>query len=140
MGNASARYAREFHCLHPRIRDMHFIDKPSSYGAYLCIGNLAHQMRYSVKLLEEELVAAGKPHVLQLALKGGDDKNPEHWELHADGHCVADGSGEFVRELFFDRARAFLDLCRDAVAAAELPDWSEHEYRLLCAARGIAAV
>ena len=32
----------------------------------------------------------------------------------------------------------FLDLCRDAVRAAKLPQWSQREYELLSAARGIA--
>lgn len=31
----------------------------------------------------------------------------------------------------------FLDLCRDAVYAAELRQWSQGEYELLSAARGI---
>ena len=34
----------------------------------------------------------------------------------------------------------FLDLCRDAVHAAELRQWSRREYELLSAARGIAEV
>ncbi len=34
----------------------------------------------------------------------------------------------------------FLDLCRDAVDAAKLCQWSQREYELLSAARGIAEV
>lgn len=54
--------------------------------------------------------------------------------------CVADGSGAFARERFYEGAEAFLDLCRDAVRAAKLPQWSQREYELLSAARGIAGV
>lgn len=34
----------------------------------------------------------------------------------------------------------FLDLCRDAVEAVELRQWSQREYELLSVARGIAGV
>lgn len=34
----------------------------------------------------------------------------------------------------------FLDLCRDAVDAAELCQWSQREYELLSAVRGIAMI
>ena len=34
----------------------------------------------------------------------------------------------------------FLDLCRDAVRAAELQQWSQGEYELLSAVRGVARV
>ncbi|MZJ38935.1 hypothetical protein GT464_03045 [Collinsella aerofaciens] len=52
--------------------------------------------------------------------------------------CVADGSGVFARECFCEGAEVFLDLCRDAVRAAELHQWSQREYELLSVARGIA--
>ena len=59
-------------------------------------------------------------------------------KLFADGVCVTDGSGVFARECFCEGAETFLDLCRDAVRAAELRQWSQREYELLSAARGIA--
>ena len=59
-------------------------------------------------------------------------------KLFADGVCVADGSGTFARECFSEGAEVFLDLCRDAVDAAELHQWNQREYELLSAARGIA--
>lgn len=52
--------------------------------------------------------------------------------------CVADRSGAFARECFCEGAEVFLDLCRDAVRAAELHQWSQREYELLSAARRIA--
>ena len=60
--------------------------------------------------------------------------------LFADGACVADGSGTFARECFYEGAEVFLDLCRDAVEAAELRQWSQREYELLSAVHGIAGV
>lgn len=67
-------------------------------------------------------------------------REPSSWKLFADGACVADGSGAFARECFCEGAEVFLDLCRDAVHAAELHQWSQREYELLSAARGIAGV
>ena len=97
-------------------------------------------MRFSVKTLEDELLAAGTPHVLQIKLQGDDSREPTDWTLFADGEDVASGSGAFARECFYEGARVFLDVCGDAVHAANLPEWSEREYRLLSAARKIAAV
>ena len=51
-----------------------------------------------------------------------------------------DGSSAFARECFCEGAEVFLDLCRNAVEAAELRQWSQREYELLSAARGIAGV
>lgn len=63
---------------------------------------------------------------------------PSSWELFADGECVASGSGAFARECFCEGAEVFLDLCRGAVRAAELRQWSQREYELLSAAREVA--
>lgn len=54
------------------------------------------------------------------------------------GACIADGSVDFARKYFCESAEVFLDLCRDAVDAAELRQWSQREYELLSVARGIA--
>lgn len=97
-------------------------------------------MRFTVQVLEEELCAAGNPHVLQIKLLGDDLREPSSWKLFADSACVASGSGDFARECFCEGAEVFLDLCRDAVRASELHQWSQREYELLSAARGIAGV
>lgn len=95
-------------------------------------------MRFTVQKFEEELCAAGNPHVLQIKLSGDNSREPSCWKLFADGTCIADGSGDFARKCFCEGAEVFLDLCRDAVSAAELHQWSQREYELLNAARGIA--
>lgn len=97
-------------------------------------------MRFTVQMLEEEFCVTGDPHVLQIKLFGDGSHEPSSWELFADGTCVADGSGVFARECFCEGAEVFLDLCRDAVEAAELRQWSQREYELLSAARGIVRV
>ena len=97
-------------------------------------------MRFTVQALEEGPCAAGGPLVLQIKLLGDDSREPSSWKLFADGACVADGSGAFARGCFCEGAEVFLDLCRDAVRATELHQWSQREYELLSAARGIAGV
>lgn len=140
MDNLSVRDERNFHNLAVEPKRMHLLDKPSGYASALVKSSLAHQMRFTVQKLEEELRAAGDPHVLQIKLLGDDSREPSSWKLFADGTCVADGSGAFARECFCKGAEVFLDLCRDAVDAAELHQWSQREYELLSAARGIATV
>ena len=140
MDDSSVHVERDFHNLTVNPRRMHLLDEPHGYVSALAKKNLAHQMRFSVKRLEDELLAAGAPHVLQIKLRGDDLREPSAWTLFANGEEVASGTGAFARECFYEGAGVFLDVCRDAVRVAGLPEWSEKEYRLLSAARKIAAV
>lgn len=119
---------------------MHLLDEPSGYASAMVKSSLSHQMRFTVQVLEEDLCAAGDPHVLQIQLLGDDSREPSSWKLFADGKCVVDGSGAFARECFCEGAEVFLDLCRDAVRATELHQWSQRKYELLSAARGVAGM
>lgn len=138
MDNFCSRDERNFHNLAVKPNRMHLLDKPCGYASALVKGSLAHQMRFTVQKLEEELCAAGDPHVLQIKLLGDDSREPSSWKLFADGECIASGSGAFARECFCEGAEVFLDLCRDAVETAELRQWGQREYELPSAARGIA--
>lgn len=138
MDNFSVRGEHNFHNLAAKPKRMGLLDEPSGYASAMVKSSLSHQMRFTVQALEEELCVAGDPHVLQIELLGTDSREPSSWELFADGTCIADGSGDFARECFCDGAEVFLDLCRDAVEAAELRHWSQREYELLSAARGVA--
>lgn len=138
MDNFSVCGERNFHNLAVKPKRMHLLDKPNGYASALVKSSLSHQMRFTVQKLEEELCAAGDPHVLQIKLIGDDSREASNWKLFADGTCVASGTGAFARECFCEGAEVFLDLCRDAVRAAELHQWSQREYELLSAARRIA--
>lgn len=140
MDNFSVRSERNFHNLATKPKRMHLLDEPSGYVSAMIKSSLSHQMCFTVQALEEELCAAGNPHVLKIKLLGDDSREPSSWKLFADGKCVADGSGAFARECFCEGAEVFLDLCRDAVEAAELHQWSQRECELLSAARGIAGM
>ncbi|RGJ85162.1 hypothetical protein DXD42_03515 [Collinsella sp. TM04-9] len=137
MDNFSVRSERNFHNLVVKPNHMHLLDKPNGYASAMVKSRLSHQMRFTVEKLEEELCAAGNPHVLQIKLLGDDSREPSSWKLFADGVCAADGSGAFARECFCEGAGVFLDLCRDAINTAELYQWSQREYELLSVARGI---
>ena len=140
MDNFSVRSERNFHNLTAKPKRMHLLDGPSGYASAMVKSSLSNQMRFTAQVLEKELSTAGNPHVLQIQLLGDDSREPASWKLFADGACVADGSGAFARECFCEGAEVFLDLCRDAVDAAELCQWSQREYELLSAAGGIAEV
>lgn len=140
MDNFSVRSERNFHNLVAKPKRMHLLDEPSGYASAMVKSSLSHQMRFTVKKLEEELCAAGNPHVLQVKLSGDDSREPSSWKLFADGTYIADGSGDFGRECFCEGAEVFLDLCSDAVRAARLHQWSQREHELLSVARGIAEV
>lgn len=138
MDNFSVRGERNFHNLVVKPNHMHLLDKPNGYASAMVKSSLSHQMRFTVQKLEEELCAVGDPHVLQIKLSGNDSREPSSWKLFADGVCIASGFGAFAHECFCEGTEVFLDLCRDAVHAAELRQWSQREYELLSAARGIA--
>lgn len=120
MDNFSVRSERNFHNLASKPKRMHLLDGPSGYASAMVKSSLSHQMRFTVQVLEEELCAAGDPHVLQIKLLGDDSREPSSWKLFADDKCIADGSGAFARKCFCERAEVFLDLCRDAVRATDL--------------------
>lgn len=140
MGNFSVHSERNFHNLVVKPKRMHLLDKPSGYASALAKSGLSHQMRFTVQKLEEEFCATGDPHVLQIKLLGDDSREPSSWKFFADGVCIASGSGAFARECFCGGDEVLLDLCRDAVCAAKLHQWSQREYELLRAARGIAGM
>ena len=140
MDNLSVRSERSFHNLVVKPNRMHLLDKPGGYASAMVKSSLSHQMCFTVQKLKEELCAAGNPHVLQIKLAGDDPREPSGWKLFADGTCVASGTGAFARECFCEGAEVFLNLCRDAASAAKLRQWSQREYELLSAARGIARV
>lgn len=140
MDNFSVHSERNFHNLVVKPNHMYLLDKPNGYASAMVKSSLSHQMRFTVQKLEEELCAAGNPHVLQIKLLGDGSREPSSWKLFADGQCVADGSGAFARECFSEGAEAFLDLCQDAVRATKTHQWSQRKYELLSAARGIARV
>lgn len=91
MDNFSVRSERNFHNLIVKPKRMHLLDEPSGYTSALVKSGLSHQMRFTIQKLEEELCAAGNPHVLQIQLLGDDSREPSSWKLFADGACVASG-------------------------------------------------
>ena len=107
MDESSVRAERDFHNLTVNPGRMHLLDEPYGYISALAKDNLAHQMRFSVKTLEDELLAAGTPHVLQIELQGDDSREPTAWTLFADGEDVASGTGAFARECFYEGAEVF---------------------------------
>lgn len=99
-------------------------------------------MQYSVEKLEKALAQEQAWHVLQINLKShkGDVKNPDSWDLYADGFMVAGGEGSFALQCFEESETKFQEVCREAIEAAQLPALTAEEYRLLCRTRAIAAV
>ena len=126
--------------LHAERRRLHLLAKPTGFVSGMAMDNPGFQMRYSVKVLSQELADAGEPRVLQLVLLGEDERNPRRWALYADGTEVASGTGDFARACFEESAERFLGVCREAVAANASTSFGKHGYELLEAARRIAAI
>lgn len=128
-----------FHNLRTEKKQLHLLVKPTGFVSGMAMDNPGFQMKHSVKLLEQELADAGEPRVLQLFLRG-DSKEPDAWELHADGCLIASGSGGFARECFEQSATRFLEICREAIAQNAGPSFGTAGYELLKAAKSVAQV
>ena len=107
MDNFSVRSERNFHNLAAKPKRMHLLDKPNGYASAMVKSSLSHQIRFTVQKLEEELCAAGDPHVLQVKLLGEDSCEPSSWKLFADGTCIADGSGDLPASVSARAPRCF---------------------------------
>lgn len=129
-----------FHNLRPEVKRLHLLVKPTGWTSGMAMDNPGFQMKHSVKLLEQELAETGEPRVLQLFLRGADSRDPDAWELYADGVMVASGTGAFARECFEESATRFLDLCREAVAQNAQESFGQDGYEMLLAAQRIAGV
>lgn len=64
MGISVVRCKRNFNDLTVKHKQMHLLDEPHYCSEARAKGNLAHQMRYSVELLEASLHSNDTPHVL----------------------------------------------------------------------------
>ena len=121
-------------------RRLHLLVKPTGHVSGLAMDNVGWQMRYSAKLLEGELARAGEARVIQLATYGADEREPDGWELFADGKKGASGTGGFARRCFEESAECFLETLREAVAANADEPFGEAELRVLGAARNVARI
>lgn len=129
-----------FHNLRTERKRLHLLVKPTGFVSGMAMDNPGFQMEYSVKLLEQELADAGEPRVLQLFLRGEDQKNPDAWELFADGTMVASGTGDFARECFEQSATRFLEVCREAIAQNAESSFGTAGHELLQAAKLVAQI
>ncbi len=139
MCDYSTWNASDFNSLYDQDEAIQYLDEPRGLGG-LGKNNLVYQMEYSVRLLEEELAQEDSFHLLQLVIHGEDKHHPACWNLYADGSRVAYGNGIYVRKLFCQDKRAFLELCKAAVKAHDLPVLAKREYQLLRAARNVAKI
>ena len=124
--------------LHPQPQPLKLLDKPCSFASSLAKANLAHQMRFSVQALEQELAASGQARVLQIGINQETGPDQGRWSLYANGQQVAGGTCSFARECFQQNERAFLNTCREAVELSS-QSLGKDEFRLLSLTRDIAA-
>ncbi len=129
----------EYINLRAESKPLHFPDEPSGFVSAMAKRSLAHQMRFSVEVLEEKLKNQGEPRVLQIKIDESSCECQSSWSLYANGSLVAHGSVAFARQCFEQGKWEFRDLCEAAVIASS-EALSNDEFRLLCASRAIAAV
>lgn len=58
----------EYINLRAESKPLHFPDEPSGFVSAMAKRSLAHQMRFSVEVLEEKLKNQGEPRVLQIKI------------------------------------------------------------------------
>ena len=129
----------EYINLHAEFKSLHFPDKPFGFASAMAKNSLAHQMRFSVESLENKLESQGEPRVLQFEIDESSCECEIGWSLYANGRLAASGSVAFARQCFEQGEWEFRDLCEAAVSSSS-EALSRDEFRLLRAARAIAAV
>ena len=113
-------------------REIHYLDVPHGFVSGMAKGNIAHQMRYSVDLLEQTLRSEGRYFLLQLKMDftGEGASCPSSWELFANGRCIASGDDGFAKECFYDSAETFMKVCREAIEASNVESLTPEEFKI----------
>lgn len=118
---------------------INYIEVPSGFVDGMAKGNVSYQMKASMRILEEELYAQDRPHVLQLRIPDREEAETI-WELYVDGLKTAYGNMDYAKQCFAQSATAFKDLCQSAIEDSAASPCTQQEYALLCKARRIAEV
>ena len=120
----------------------HYLDDPATHQPHSVteakgLRSLAHQMRFSIEMLQRRLEEEGKYYDLMLLRN---ERMQDRWHLFANGAEIAVLDDDFGYDCFDVSSTRFLERVEESLAASEVDPLSENEMRLLRSAKAIANV
>lgn len=120
----------------------HYLDDPATHHPHSVteakgLRSLAHQMRFSIEMLQRRLEDEGKYYDLMLLR---DEQLRDRWHLFANGMEIAVLDDDFGYDCFDVSNTRFLERIEESLAASEVDPLSENEMRLLRSAKAMANV
>lgn len=111
----------------------HYLDDPAIHQPHSVteakgLRSLAHQMRFSIEMLQRRLKEEGKYYDLALVR---DERMRDRWHLFANGMEVAVLDDDFGYDCFDASSMRFLERVEETLTTSGVESLSESEMRLL---------
>ena len=120
----------------------HHLDDPATHQPHSVteakgLRSLAHQMRFSIEMLQRRLEDEGKYYDLMLLR---DERTQDRWHLFANGMEIAVLDDDFGYDCFDMSSTRFLERVEKAFAASGVEPLSESEMRLFRSVKAIVSL
>lgn len=120
----------------------HYLDDPATHQPHSVteakgLRSLAHQMRFSIEMLQRKLEDEGKYYDLMLVR---DERMQDRWHLFANGMEVAVLDDDFGCDCFDVSSTRFLERVEEALMASRVEPLDESRMRLFRSARAMASI
>lgn len=120
----------------------HYLDDPAAHQPHSVteakgLQSLAHQMRFSIEMLQRKLEEEGKYYDLMLLR---DERMQDRWHLFANGMEIAVLDDDFGYNCFDASSTRFLERVEEALTASKVEPLDESEMRVLRSAKAMANI
>ena len=120
----------------------HYLDDPATHQPHSVteakgLRSLAHQMRFSIEMLQRKLEEEGRYYDLMLLR---DERMQDRWHLFANGMEIAVLDDDFGYDCFDVSSTRFLERVEETLMASKVEPLDESRMRLLRSAKAIVNV
>lgn len=120
----------------------HYLDDPATHQPHSVteakgLRSLAHQMRFSIEMLQRRLEDEGKYYDLMLLR---DERMRDRWHLFANGMEIAVLDDDFGYDCFDASSTRFFERVEEALTASKVEPLDESEMRVLRSAKAMANI
>lgn len=120
----------------------HHLDDPATHQPHSVteakgLRSLAHQMRFSIEMLQRRLKEEGKYYDLMLLR---DERMQDRWHLFANGMEIAVLDDDFGYDCFDVSSTRFFERVEEALTASKVEPLDESEMRVLRSAKAMANI
>lgn len=120
----------------------HYLDDPATHHPHSVteakgLRSLAHQMRFSIEMLQRRLEEEGNYYDLMLVR---DERMQDRWHLFANGMEIAVLDDDFGYDCFDASSVRFLERIGETLMASKVEPLDESRMRLLRSAKAMANI